>query len=292
MSTDRETTRIVRSWLLEGVTSLPDRVLDDVLDQLPEAHQRRARWWPAKWPLHINKAVAWSVVAAAVAFIALLGISVLAPAGPTFGDAGERPTATSAASPMPWPAVEGADLTPGTYRADIPEPIHSIITVPEGWNACGMRGGEITACAGRTESGAVDVLIVANVVRDPCDRSRALLDPPVGSSVDDLVAALSNLSGFEVTDPVDITLDGFPGKEMALTAPTAPDCTLDGTGLGTWTRQGRPGTNGVGPGEVNLLRILDVDGVRVVIAGAYQSDASASEIGEVRAVFESARVTP
>ena len=28
MSTDRETTRIVRSWLEEGVTALPDRVLD------------------------------------------------------------------------------------------------------------------------------------------------------------------------------------------------------------------------------------------------------------------------
>ena len=28
MSTDRETTRMVRSWLEEGVTALPDRVLD------------------------------------------------------------------------------------------------------------------------------------------------------------------------------------------------------------------------------------------------------------------------
>ena len=35
MSTDRETTRILRSWLEEGVTALPDRVLDAVLDQVP-----------------------------------------------------------------------------------------------------------------------------------------------------------------------------------------------------------------------------------------------------------------
>jgi len=35
MSTDRDTTRIVRSWLDEGVTVLPDRVLDAVLDQVP-----------------------------------------------------------------------------------------------------------------------------------------------------------------------------------------------------------------------------------------------------------------
>ena len=35
MSTDRDVTRIVRSWLEEGVTALPDRVLDAVLDQVP-----------------------------------------------------------------------------------------------------------------------------------------------------------------------------------------------------------------------------------------------------------------
>ena len=46
MSTDRDTTRIVRSWLEEGVTALPDRVLDAVLDQVPATSQRRS-WWPA-----------------------------------------------------------------------------------------------------------------------------------------------------------------------------------------------------------------------------------------------------
>ena len=44
MSTDRDTTRIVRSWLEEGATALPDRVLDAVLDQVPTTRQRRARW--------------------------------------------------------------------------------------------------------------------------------------------------------------------------------------------------------------------------------------------------------
>ena len=46
MSTDRDTTRIVRSWLEEGATALPDRVLDAVLDQVPATSQRRS-WWPA-----------------------------------------------------------------------------------------------------------------------------------------------------------------------------------------------------------------------------------------------------
>ena len=47
MSTDRDTTRIVRSWLEEGATALPDRVLDAVLDQVPATSQRRPLW-PAR----------------------------------------------------------------------------------------------------------------------------------------------------------------------------------------------------------------------------------------------------
>ncbi len=41
MSADREITRIVRSWLDEGVTRLPDRALDAVLDQITVTRQRR-----------------------------------------------------------------------------------------------------------------------------------------------------------------------------------------------------------------------------------------------------------
>jgi hypothetical protein len=188
---------------------------------------------------------------------------------------------------MSWP-VEGTNLAAGTYLSDGPIPVHAVMTVPEGWIACGGGREAFVACSGPTNIGAVDVLIVANVVSDPCDRSRALLDPPVGNSVDDLVAALSNLAGFAATDPVDITLDGFAGKEFELTAPAVPGCALGGLGLGTWTRPG--GTNGVGPGEVNLLRIVDVNGVRVMIAAAHQPVASADEIAEVRAVFNSIHV--
>jgi hypothetical protein len=77
MSTDRDITRTVRSWLEEGVTSLPDRVLDDVLDQLPATHQRRATWWPA-WRIgQMNTAARFGLAAAAVVVAALLGYNYL-----------------------------------------------------------------------------------------------------------------------------------------------------------------------------------------------------------------------
>ena len=76
MSTDRDVTRIVRSWLEEGVTALPDRVLDTVLDQLPATPQRRA-WWPARRLREMNNLAKLAIAAAAVVVVAIVGINLL-----------------------------------------------------------------------------------------------------------------------------------------------------------------------------------------------------------------------
>ncbi len=81
------------------------------------------------------------------------------------------------------------------------------------------------------------------------------------------------------------------GKQFELTAPTDAECGRGGSGLATWTfPDGLGGVNGVGLGEVNLLRIIDVNGVRVMIAGAYQPNASTVQITQTREIFESVRV--
>jgi hypothetical protein len=283
VSSDRETTRLVRSWLDEGVTTLPDRVLDAVLDELPATRQRRLAWWPARRIFDLNRTLAFSLGAAAIVIVAILGFRFLVPSGTSTGGPPSTPTPTP--SPMAWPTGLGVDLAGGTYVSEGLAPIRSTITVPDGWIACGTGFDELGVCAGPGDPRGVTVSIVDNVVSDPCDRSRPLLDPPIGASVDDLVSALSNLSGFEATDPIDITLNGFAGKEFELMAPADPACALGSAGLGTWTVPG--GTNGVGPGEVNLLRIVDVDGVRVMIAAAHQPVASANLIAEVRAISDS-----
>ena len=73
MSSDRELTRIVRSWMDEGVNVLPDRVLDDVLAQLPVTSQR-SPWWRA-WRKNIMsstfKLAATGAVVLVVATVAL-----------------------------------------------------------------------------------------------------------------------------------------------------------------------------------------------------------------------------
>ena len=96
MSTDRDTTRIVRSWLEEGVTSLPDRVLDAVLDQVPATRQRRS-WWPAWRFAEMNNIAKLLVAAAAVVVVAVISINLFARIDSV---GGPRPSAEPTASPQ------------------------------------------------------------------------------------------------------------------------------------------------------------------------------------------------
>jgi hypothetical protein len=104
MSTDRETTRVVRSWLEEGVTRLPDRVLDEVLDQVPATPQRRSGW--SAWrSFHMNTYAKLAAGVAALALVAVVGYQLL----PGHGGIGGPPTI----APSPSPAL----LARGTFKA-------------------------------------------------------------------------------------------------------------------------------------------------------------------------------
>ena len=81
MSHEPEFTRVVRSWLEEGVDRLPDRVFDSVLEQLPTTPQRRHVW--SAWRLRsMTNIVRLPVVAGAVVVAAVAGIQ---PAPPQWG---------------------------------------------------------------------------------------------------------------------------------------------------------------------------------------------------------------
>ena len=99
MSTDREVTRIVRSWLEDGVNVLPDRVLDTVLDRVPATPQRRA-WWPARRVQRMNTMLKVALAVAAVVAIVVAGINIL----PKSGGVGGTAPAPSSATPSPTAA--------------------------------------------------------------------------------------------------------------------------------------------------------------------------------------------
>jgi hypothetical protein len=104
MSTDRETTRVVRSWLDEGVTKLPERVLDAVLDQVPTTPQRRSGW--SAWRSYrMNTYARIAAAAAAAVLVAVVGYQFL----PRSSGPGGPPTP----APSPTPSL----LARGTFSA-------------------------------------------------------------------------------------------------------------------------------------------------------------------------------
>lgn len=197
-------------------------------------------------------------------------------------------TPSAAASPRELPS-EG-DLTAGSYfLTDFPAAISfdlPPVEPPAVWFVCSASAVEQAVCDewATEQIVAVTFQIVDNVPAECADQETAeLLDPPVGPSVDDLVTAISSLEGYEATAAADITVSGFQGKEFTLTA-VQHGCAA------TWATADR--MTGMGAGESNLLRILDVDGVRVVIAGAYHASTPEAEVATMEQVMDSVQIEP
>jgi hypothetical protein len=288
MSTDRDTTRIVRSWLRSDEHESADRVLDAVLDQLDTTPQRRSTWWPARRFPEMNNSVKLALGAVAVVVIALLGVRFLAPSGLSVGG---DPGLSASASPTPSfsqiPIAEGRRLDAGGYSLGNEFPVGITFDLPAGWESCSLGVMEQGVCdpGGGLAGIGIGFLIIDNVTADPCDGD--LLDPPIGPLVEDLVTAISNLQGFAVTTAVDVSVDGFDATRLTVTAPETTDC----EGLSTWATPDR--TTGVAPGEANLLYLVDVDGARVMISVTYFPAAVADgALAEAEEVIASIRIEP
>ena len=121
------------------------------------------------------------------------------------------------------------------------------------------------------------------------------------TTVDELVAALSAQASRDATAPVDVTVGGYAGKSITLHVPDDAafsakqftDC--DQGFFGSWA--GGNGTDGPdltpsryhqGPGQIDELWVLDVNGVTVVIDTAYYAATPAEVVDEIRAIVESA----
>ena len=299
MSTDRETTGIVRSWLEEGVTALPGRVLDTVLDQVPATPQRRSWGPPRRFSTMRNTRIA--IAAAAAVIVVVLGYNLLPRTGGFGGQPSLSPTLSVQPTASPVRTIVPFSRTPasGTFQPgsivlDGAFPLAIAFDVPGGWSREGtsetadlvsvhkVRGNSSPAWASWT--------ILANVYADPCHPLAGPIDPPVGSTVDDLVTALTSMVGFDATTPTNVTVDGHQGKRFQLSTtidPAAAGCD-DKTWLSLW-EPASGGATGKVPGAATMqFWVLDVDGTRLVMFTEEYS-ATPAEIAESISILESVR---
>jgi hypothetical protein len=286
MSTDRDVVRSVRSWLKEDRHEDADRVLDLVLDQLDATPQRQAGWLAGRLPLMNSTTLRFGIAAAVVVAAAVLGITLLARPNTNVGPSVPTATPTPPQSPspdalLPLSNQTGPTITPGTYLIDAPFPVRLAITVPGGWFlwTVDFHGAGIILNTNLAEGSGWGLFFLPSgdkLYADPCDKTQGTLEPTPGPTVDDLVAALASLPHMTASNPVDIEVDGHRGKLIQLTAPAdAASCPAGSATL--WEIAGYD-DYAMALGETLPIRIVDVDGVRLVIVATDYSQTSAWEL--------------
>jgi hypothetical protein len=292
--TENDFDRTARLWVEDGPTVMSDRALQAALDEIHVTRQRRARW-PAWRAFDMNAAIRLAIGAAALFVAAFIGFSVL----PGGSGVGGGPAATPTLVPTPTPTPIALPLNPqeltvhGTYLAGDPFQIPITMTVPAGW--VGKVGGPYAAYLDRGPVGngngdvGIELSLSQTIYADPC-HDRGFLAPQPGPTVDDLAAALASLPGFDATTLTEVTVGGYAGKQLTLTAPANFDaCTLSSDGYRLWQLP-LGGIMSFDPAQRTTLRIVDVQGKRLIVSSYTYPTTNAQGLAEVQEILDSIHI--
>lgn len=205
-------------------------------------------------------------------------------------------TSNASAGRLPRPLGLGHQLlAPGVHVLDLvareqpsgagPKHLPRIaITLPRGWynyDGWGMNDGGTLI---------VSFWDVANVYATGCKWwSEPMVTP--GRTVGDLARALATRPLRHATRPRKVVLAGFHGKYLRWSVPEKIDFRRCGQGyFESWTAKGWSSDRyQQGPGQVDRLWILDVNGQRLVIDAAYMPEATGRQRAELDRIVHSIR---
>jgi hypothetical protein len=292
MSTDRDVERIVRSWMDEGVTALPDRVLDAVLDQIPATPQRRATWLARRFPPMNSNIVRFGVAAAVIVLAVIVGINFL----PGDGNRGGPPEPTST---PPLPSESLPTLTGGSYTVTNAgfTLVPYTFTVPDGWirDDGGARKGDDVIDGARVLR--LSTWIITHVYADSCHWTGTLV--PVTDRAS-LVAALTAQVGHTHSTPVETTIGGLAATKITLSLDAAFDvatCDTAPNGDGIvrlWPDPG-PDENGgwlILPGQTDTVFVIEANGEVMVLVTVQHQDSPAADVAALEVILNSVEFQP
>jgi hypothetical protein len=269
MSAERDVTPIVRQWLQDGVTSLPEHVLDRVLDEVPAIPQERGGFAAWRNPF-VSNALKLALAAAAVVAVVVAGLNLVPQSDSGVG--GPSPSG----SPSPLPSIETESIT---MRAG---PVTLYVVKPTAWSEFSDSGEPpfSTIRGGTAPPTGMSVYFYAptTTYQDPCNE--VPVDPPLGPSVDDLVQALREIPNMTTTDPVASTLGGLPATYLEMTTDVTLPCAPNQFYIwdGNWTQ---------GQGQIVRTWVLEVNGTRIVASALRYPDATEQALAEQQIVIDS-----
>ena len=316
MTTTRDPDRLIRAFLAEGDEILQDQVYDAVRSAIEDTPQR-AGSGPWRTPI-MNKIVGVGLAAAAVVVAILVGAQFLgSPSGGVGGDptATPEPTVEPTAEPTPsqsaWSGIpQGPFLITGADGALDGGPVQVTIDIEApGWTWMAEYDAVSKNDDGLDAPQSVGAVFIAwawaagtefLVYEDPCRWSTAIPSTPA-TTPDEIAAAFLSQAQTEATAPTDVTVGGYTGKAVTVTVPMSyevpgatreeefGECDEDQfTFYGVVGEDTAVARNAQGPGQIDELWILDVEGSIVILDAAYSPATPDDLVNEMRAFVESA----
>lgn len=236
----------------------------------------------------MNIAIKYALGAAAAVLVAVIGFTVVNGANGNVGSG--DPTV----SPEPSiSALSGqAELQPGRYA------VHSGISasvtawVPRDWSAVGDWGVRGPGGYEGPDGMGVRFYTVGNLFNNPGSFAGGVQDPPVGPTVDDLVDAIVEQSEWTSSDPVELTVGGFPAQRVRITIPEGAefDPRDDGGAFYLFQDEGTGQIWGLEVGQMFDVYVVDVNGERLVMDAFHYPGTSEADRAALSAIIDSIEI--
>jgi hypothetical protein len=302
MTTRPDPDPVISAWLHdEAPERAPERLLTASRVRIQSTNQRRA-WRPA-WRLQpMNNRVLGAAVAA-IAIIVVLGIAFLPKPSGSGGPPLQSPVPS--ASPSPSPSTSGPAPSPSSSAASSPAVIPPGVlcsesqcltfTVPAGWTT---GSGFVSKNVDPNPPSAIEdspnemifsTWFLTNVYTDACHWTKTMVS--AGTTVDQLTNLLVAQKGRVAKTPTNITVGGYPAKQIQLTIPTSIDMTKCDNGLlHVWPDPG--GNSGGGlccgaAGSTDVVDVVNVVGSTFTIVARHAAGASPADLAELNALVTS-----
>jgi hypothetical protein len=264
--------RVLRRWMEDGPSVMPDRVIDVIADQISLQSQRRS--WHVLRRLPMSPYVKLGAAIAAVLVIAVVGWNLL-PGRSGVGGPGGSPPPTVPLTPHPSAIALIAptgSLAPGTYSVPAGAG-HLSFTVPTGWAVPQVGSGSSDFTLHLNAGPSDDTLKVFFDMRRAAKDTACTEapEPGVGATAQALVANFRADGDLNVTPPTPIRIGDLQGLviDVTLAAGTTRTCPFSSGApsvpLVVDTLTGAGPFWGIGPNEKIRLVILDAPGVTNVV---------------------------
>jgi len=128
---------------------------------------------------------------------------------------------------------------------------------------------------------------------DPCQSESTMSTSPA-TTADEISSALAAQASRGASEPVDVSIGGYEGKSLIVHVPddvVFADC--EGETFLSFATGDDPGARSQqGPGQIDEMWILDVEGSPVIISALYRPDSRAELVEEMRGIAQSATFQP